>query len=91
MPSIALAPLLHCLEAKGLILATEGEHFVPGKDIASIQLIEIFEVVRALHSGRLAIKIHSVGAAVALLREVESAMEKPLKDRSLKDFIAAKA
>jgi membrane protein len=91
MPSIALAPVLHCLEGKGLILATEGEHFVPGKDIASIQLSEIFEVVRALHSGRLAIEIRRVGAAVALLREVESAMEKPLKDRSLKDFVAAKA
>jgi membrane protein len=91
MPSIALAPVLHCLEGKGLILATEGEHFVPGKDIASIQLAEIFEVVRALHSGRLAIEVRRIGPAVALLREVESAMEKPLKDRSLKDFIAAKA
>jgi membrane protein len=91
MPSIALAPLLHCLEQKGLLLATEDEQFVPGKDIASIQLTEIFEVVRALHSGRLAIETRSVGPALALLREVESAMEKPLKDRSLKDFIAAKA
>src|ERR1700733_8811498 len=57
MPSIALAPVLHCLEEKGLILATEGELLVPGKDIGSIQLTKIFEVVRALHSGRLAIKI----------------------------------
>jgi membrane protein len=91
MPSIALAPVLYCLEEAGLILATEGEHFVPGKDIGSIQLTEIFEVIRVLHRGRLAIEIHSVGAAVALLREVEGAMEKPLKGRSLKDFIAAKA
>jgi membrane protein len=91
MPTIALAPLLCCLEDNGLILATEGERFVPGKDIASIRLSEIFETVRAQHSGRLAIQIRSVGAAVALLREVESAMEKPLRDRSLKDFVAAKA
>jgi hypothetical protein len=78
------------LEAKGLILATEREQFVPGKDIAAIQLTEIFDVVRALHSGRLAIEIRSVTAAVALLNEVEGAMEKPLKGRSLKDLIAAK-
>jgi len=89
MPSIALAPVLRCLEEKGLILATEKAHFVPGKDIGSIQLAEIFEVVRSLHSGRLAIEIHSVKAANALLREVESAMKEPLRDRSLKDFIAA--
>jgi hypothetical protein len=71
-------------------LATEDEQFVPGKDIATIRLAEIFEVIRVLHSGRLAIAIRNIGPAVALLDEVENAMEKPLKDRTLKDFIAAK-
>ena len=74
----------------GLILATEGEQFVPGRDIAEIRLAEIFEVVRAVHSGRLAIAIRSVGPAVTLLNEAEASMEAPLKGRSLKDFIAAK-
>ncbi len=90
IPSIALAPVLHCLEHNGLILATERERFVPGRDIAAIRLAEIFDVVRALHSGRLAIAIRSVGAAVALLNEVESSMEAPLQGRSLKDFIETK-
>ena len=90
IPSIALAPVLRCLESTGLILATEHELFVPARDIAQIQLAEIFEVVRALHSGRLAIAIRSVGPAVALLNEAEASMEAPLKGRSLKDFIATK-
>jgi membrane protein len=90
IPSIALAPVLWCLEQNGLILAAEDERFVPGRDIAKIRIAEVFEVIRVLHSGRLAIAIRSVGPAVALLNEVESAMEKPLKDRTLKDFIAAK-
>jgi membrane protein len=90
IPSIALAPVLHCLESTGLILATEGEQFVPGRDIAEIRLSEIFEVVRAVHSGRLAIAIRSVGPAVQLLNEAEASMEAPLKGRTLKDFIAAK-
>jgi membrane protein len=90
IPSIALAPLLHCLEQNGLLLATEDEQFVPGRDIAAIRLAEVFEVVRALHSGRLAIAIHSVGPAVALLNEVEVSMEEPLKGRTLKDFIETK-
>jgi hypothetical protein len=38
----------------------------------------------------LAIAIHSVGPAVALLNEVESSMEEPLKSRSLKDLIETK-
>ena len=90
IPSIALAPVLRCLEQNGLLLATEHEQFVPGRDIAAIHLAEIFEVVRALHSGRLAIAIHSVGPAVALLNEVEGSMEKPLQGRTLKDFIETK-
>jgi membrane protein len=90
IPSIALAPVLHCLEQNGMLLATEREQFVPGRDIAAIRLAEIFEVVRALHSGRLAIAIHSVGPAVALLNEVEGSMEEPLKGRTLKDFIETK-
>jgi membrane protein len=90
IPSIALAPVLRCLEQNGLLLATEREQFVPGRDIGTISLAEIFEVVRALHSGRLAIAIHSVGPAVALLNEVESSIEQPLKGRTLKDFIETK-
>jgi membrane protein len=90
IPSIALAPVLRCLEQNGLLLATDREQFVPGRDIGTIGLAEIFEVVRALHSGRLAIAIHSVGPAVALLNEVESSIEQPLKGRTLKDFIETK-
>jgi membrane protein len=90
IPSIALAPVLRCLEQNGLLLATEREQFVPGRDIGTIGLAEIFEVVRALHSGRLAVAIHSVGPAVALLNEVESSIEQPLKGRTLKDFIETK-
>src|ERR1700742_2917082 len=90
IPSIALAPVLRCLESNGLILATEGERFVPGRDIAAIGLSEIFEVVRALHSGRLAIAIRSVGPAVALLNEAEASMEAPLKSRTLKDLVTTK-
>ncbi len=90
IPTIALAPVLHCLEENGLILATEGEKFVPGRDIAAIQLAEIFRVVRALHSGRLAISIRGLKPGMALLKEVESAMAKPLQGRTLKDLVAVK-
>jgi membrane protein len=90
IPSIALAPVLRCLESNGLILATEKEQFVPGRDIAAIGLSEIFEVVRALHSGRLAVAIRSVAPAVALLNEVEASMEAPLKSRTLKDLVTTK-
>jgi membrane protein len=87
IPSIALGPVLHSLETNGLLLATENQQFVPGRDIAAINLSEIFEVVRSLHSGRLAVGIRSVGPAVAVLNEVEASMELPLKSRTLKDLV----
>jgi membrane protein len=90
IPSIAIAPILDCLEEAGLIVATEQEQFVPGRDLDGIALTEIFDAVRALHSGRLAIAIRHIGPPVALLKQVESAMRAPLRAQSLKDLLAAK-
>ena len=88
IPSIALAPILNCLEEAKLIVLTERLRFVPGRDPEAIRLFEIFDAVRALHGGRLGVAIRPVGPAVALLNESESAMRAPLKTQSLKDLIA---
>jgi membrane protein len=87
IPSIVLAPILHCLEQSGLIVATEKAPYVPGRDLEAIRLSEIFDIVRALHSGRLAVAIRKIRPAIELLSEVESAMLEPLKSRTLKDLI----
>jgi membrane protein len=87
IPSIVLAPILHCLEKSGLMVATEKQLYVPGRDLEAISLAEIFDIVRALHSGRLAVAIRKIRPAIALLSEVESAMLEPLKSRTLKDLI----
>jgi membrane protein len=88
LPSIALAPILNCLEEAKLIVLTEKLQFVPGRDLEGIKLFEIFDAARALHGGRLGVEIRPVGPAVALLNETESAMRAPLKTQTLKDLIA---
>jgi membrane protein len=88
IPGIVLAPILTCLEEAGLIVATERQQFVPGRDPEAIPLGDILDAVRALHSGRLSVAIRAVEPAVALLSEVESAMRGPLRTKSLKDLIA---
>ena len=90
IPSMVIAPIMDGLEAAGLIVATEHGQFVPGRDPEKISLAEIYDAVRTLHRGRLAIAMRSIGPAVALLNEVESAMHKPLSSQSLKEMIAAK-
>ena len=89
IPSTALAPVLARLERGGLIVATEKEQYVPGRDPAGILLADILEAVRTLQIGRLKIESHRVTAGARVVREVETAMRERLGGRSLKDLIAA--
>jgi membrane protein len=86
IPSIAIAPLIDGLEGAGLILATERGAYVPGRALEAIRLCEIFDTVRALHSGRLAIAVRDIGPPLAVLNKAESAMRDALNTQSLKDL-----
>jgi membrane protein len=90
IPSIALAPVLACLERGGMLIATEKEQFVPGRNPDGILLADILEAVRMMQTGRLMIGLHSVKAAARVMREVETAMREQLGTRSLNDLIAPK-
>lgn len=45
-PSIVLAPITESLEQAGLLIATEEEHLLPGREVSRIRLTDILEVVR---------------------------------------------
>jgi len=90
VPGIALVPVLARLERAGLIVATEKELFVPGRDPEGILLADIVDAVRTLQIGRLTIEVHGVTIAAQVMREVEAAVRERLGTRSLKDLIAAK-
>jgi membrane protein len=89
IPSIALAPVLACLERGGLIVATEKEQFLPARDIAGIQLINVIDAVRTRQPGRLMIDMHAVTSAAQVMTEVEAGMRERLAGQSLKDLIGA--
>jgi membrane protein len=88
VPSIALAPVLARLERGGLIVATEKEQFVPGRDPAGILLADILHAVRTLQISRLTIEVHRLSNAAQVMGEVEAAMRERLGSQSLKDLIA---
>jgi len=46
IPAIALAPLVTVMESTGLLLSTEKEELVPGREMSRIELVEILDVVR---------------------------------------------
>jgi membrane protein len=89
IPSIALAPVLACLERGGLIVATEKEQFLPGRDLDAIQLVNIIDAVRTRQPGRLMIDMRSVPSTALVMSEVEAAIREQLGKKSLKELIAA--
>ena len=90
VPGIALVPVLARLERAGLIVATEKELFVPGREPGGILLADIVDAVRTLQIGRLTIEVHGAASAAQVMREMEAAVRERLGTRSLKDLIAAK-
>ena len=90
LPGTALAPVLARLERAGLIVATEKELFVPGRNPEGILLADIVNAVRTLQVIRLTIEMHRVPAAAQVMDEVETAVRAGLGARTLKDLIAAK-
>ena len=88
VPGIALAPVLSRLEIAGLILASDKDQFLPGRDPADILLRDIMDAVRLTHTGRLPIEVHPVACAARVMREVEDALRHGLGAQSLQDLIA---
>ena len=87
IPSTALAPVLTCLERGGLIVATEKEQFLPGRDLDGIQLISVIDAIRTRPPGRLKIEVRPISSAALVVTEVDSAIRERLGSRSLKDLI----
>ena len=46
MPSVTLTPIIEGLEAERLLMTTESEHLVPGRELSRIKLHDILAVVR---------------------------------------------
>jgi DNA-binding IscR family transcriptional regulator len=76
------------LEKAGLLVATEHEQFLPGRDPEGISLAAVIDAVRMQQSGQL-VTARLAAPAARVVAEVEAAMRQQLGTRSLKDLIAA--
>lgn len=83
LPAIALSPVLGALERAGLLLATERENFVPGRNLEGIKLADILESVRADNGGRMVVTLRAVGPAAEAARAAQAAMLACLDGKSL--------
>ena len=89
VPGAALAPVITGLEQAGLLVATERECFVPGRDPRNIKLAEIIETLRRPQHGRAVLVGRALPQAKELIARIDTTVHRDLGDRSLADFIGA--
>lgn len=88
LPSAPLAEILDSLESNGLLVTTEDEQLVPGRDIAAIQLADIFSAVRHDTQNPRVPKVRSAGPAEDIARAADTALTRSVAGKSLADLIA---
>ena len=87
IPSIAMTPITGALEAAGLLMSTEQEELLPGREMARIKLKDILDVVRVKgETGSLRDPSWS-HAINTLCSELDAAAAKTVGDRTLSDLL----
>ena len=87
IPGTALAPVLDALEARGLVVATEAEEFLPGRDPQTIALAEILDAVRNDVNGEKMPRIRSVQPAEEAAKTADAAMKESLQGKTLSSLL----
>jgi membrane protein len=87
VPVSALSPVIAGLENASLIVSTDEDVWLPGRDLAAIQLAEILDAVRSDRADRAMRHVSAVAAADAVAKAAADAMHASLKKRTLKDLI----
>ena len=87
IPGTALAPVLNALEARGLVVATEAEEFLPGRDPQTILLAEILDAVRNDVNGEKMPRIRSVQPAEEAAKTADAAMKESLQGKTLSNLL----
>jgi membrane protein len=87
VPGAALAPVTACLEHGKLLVATDKEYYVPGRDPHTIKLADIIEALRRPQRGRAILVGRALPQAQELIARIDAAVHRDLGDRSLADLI----
>jgi membrane protein len=87
IPSITLAGVVHSLEHAGLIVATEDEVLIPGRDMHEIELAQVFAAARKRSGSGPHVTARTDPAIDELANGVERAMTDCVKGKTLADFV----
>ena len=87
VPSAPLATVIHSLEVGGLIVATEDERLLPGRDMSEIDLSQIVDCARRHHVGEPTLYVRGTPEAEKLNTVIELALRERLEGRTLRDVV----
>lgn len=87
IPSIAIAPITSALESAGLLMSTEKEELLPGREMARIKLREILDVVRTKGETGSLREPRWSETIDALCTNLDAAVADAIGDRSLSDLL----
>ncbi len=87
VPSALLATVICSLESAGLIVATEDERLLPGRDMSEIDLNQIVDAARCHHAGEPALYVRGTPEAEKLTTVIELALRERLEGRTLRDVV----
>jgi membrane protein len=87
LPGIAVAQIGSALEKAGLLIVTEDDEFVPGRDISRIHVQEILGVARNQRSGHSAARGLQIPSVDRLSENLEKAWRECCGGRTLRDLL----
>jgi membrane protein len=87
VPSALLASVIRSLESANLVVATEDERLMPGRDLAEIDTAQIVDAARRHHRGEPMIHVRGTAEAERLATVIELALRERLEGKSLRDVV----
>jgi membrane protein len=87
LPAVAISEIAQALERARLLIVTEDDELVPGRDLGHISLQEILDVARSQRRGHLAPRSAVVPAVDRLHARLEEAWRACCTDRTLRDLL----
>lgn len=87
LPGLSLAPIVKQLEKSGLLLATEQEVFVPGRDPAEISVADILAAIRGSREPEPHSELRATAQVDTLMKGVDEAIAGFTADCSLRELV----
>ena len=87
LPGIAVAQMGSAFEKAGLLIVTEDDELVPGRDISRIEVQEILEVARSHRSGHTTLRGVEIPAVDRLSAQLEAAWRACCNGKTLRDLL----